>query len=203
MLKNYIEQELRNNLDFEPTPGQEILLGSLAGYISAPGNRELFLLKGYAGTGKTTIVNALVRTLSTLKQSSVLLAPTGRAAKVLSSYTGHSAYTIHKKIYRQKSGHDGLGNFVLDRNLHKNTFFIVDEASMIGDRNPESNLFGSGDLLSDLDHYVHSGTGCHLILIGDTAQLPPVGLTLSPALDTAKIAIHGLYGERGIPAGMW
>ncbi len=191
MLKNYIEQELRKNLDFEPTPGQEILLESLSGYVSSPGNRELFLIKGYAGTGKTTIVNALVRTLAELKQQSVLLAPTGRAAKVLSSYTGHSAYTIHKKIYRQQSGRDGLGNFVLDRNLHRNTFFIVDEASMIGDRNTENSLFGSGDLLSDLDQYVQSGSHCHLILIGDTAQLPPVGLDISPALDKRRLESMG------------
>ncbi len=191
MLKNYIEQEFRNNLDFEPTPGQEILLGELSGYISSPGPHELFLVKGYAGTGKTTIVNALVRTLTFLKHQAVLLAPTGRAAKVLASYTGHPAYTIHKKIYRQKSGRDGLGAFTLDRNLHRNTFFMVDEASMIGDRNPESNLFGSGDLLSDLDAYVHSGTNCHLVLIGDTAQLPPVGLALSPALDRRKLESMG------------
>ncbi len=191
MLKNYIEQELRKNLDFEPTPGQENLLVELSGYISLPGNRELFLIKGYAGTGKTTIVNALVRTLAVLEQKSVLLAPTGRAAKVLAAYTGHTAYTIHKKIYRQKSGRDGLGDFVLDRNLQNNTFFIVDEASMIGDRNPENHFFGSGDLLSDLDQYVHSGTNCHLILIGDTAQLPPVGLAVSPALDTRKLVSMG------------
>ena len=111
MLKNYIEQELRKNLDFEPTPGQEILLEALSGFIGTPGRREVFLIKGYAGTGKTTIVNALVRTLVVLKQKSVLLAPTGRAAKVLASYTGHTAYTIHKKIYRQKEGRDGLGFF--------------------------------------------------------------------------------------------
>jgi len=191
MLKNYIEQELRKNLDFEPTPGQEILLEELSSFIGSPINRGLFLIKGYAGTGKTTIVNALVRTLTGLKHRSVLMAPTGRAAKVLSSYTGHPAYTIHKKIYRQKSGRDGLGSFILDKNLYKNAFFIVDEASMIGDRNPESSLFGSGDLLSDLDEYVRSGTNCHLILIGDTAQLPPVGLSISPALNRGRIEAMG------------
>ncbi|HYW96792.1 MAG TPA: AAA family ATPase, partial [Bacteroidales bacterium] len=122
MLKNYIEQELRKNLDFEPTPGQEILLEELSSFIGSPINRGLFLIKGYAGTGKTTIVNALVRTLTGLKHRSVLMAPTGRAAKVLSSYTGHPAYTIHKKIYRQKSGRDGLGSFILDKNLYKNAF---------------------------------------------------------------------------------
>lgn len=191
MLKNYLFKELKENLEFEPTPGQENLLKNLADYISSPGQNEIFLVKGYAGTGKTTTVNALVRTLSGMKQKSVLLAPTGRAAKVLSSYTSRPAFTIHKKIYRQKSGKDGLGKFVLDRNLHSNTFFIVDEASMIGDRNYENNQFGSGDLLGDLLEYVHNGKDCQLILIGDTAQLPPVGLDVSPALNLKYLETLG------------
>ena len=191
MLKNYLFIDLKRNLEFDPTPGQEILLKELGIFLSTPHQQKLFLIKGYAGTGKTTIVNALVLTLTGIKQQSVLLAPTGRAAKVLSSYTSRPAFTIHKKIYRQKSGKDGLGKFVLDRNLHKDTFFIVDEASMIGDRNFENDSFGSGDLLSDLTEYVQSGTNCRLILIGDTAQLPPVGLDISPALDPHHLRAMG------------
>lgn len=191
MLKNYLYTELKQNLEFEPTLGQDVLLKMLGEYLSAPSSNEIFLIKGYAGTGKTTTVNALVRTLSTFKQKSVLLAPTGRAAKVLSSYTSRTALTIHKKIYRQRSGKDGLGGFILDRNLHKNTIFIVDEASMIGDRIYENNQFGSGDLLADLVKYVDSGAECRLILIGDVAQLPPVGLEISPALDKGYLERMG------------
>jgi len=138
------------------------------------------------GREKTTLVKSLVKTLNSLKQKSVLLAPTGRAAKVLTAYSGHPAWTIHKKIYRQKAGSDGLGEFVLDRNLHKNTCFIVDEASMIGDRSPDA-FFGSGDLLRDLVDYVEAGSQCRLILVGDTAQLPPVGLDMSPALNPERL----------------
>jgi len=192
MLKNYIHKELINNLGLTATPGQEQLLERISGFISAPSSDELFLIKGYAGTGKTTIVNTLVRTLSKFEQMSVLLAPTGRAAKVLSSYTGKTAYTIHKKIYRQKSGSDGLGSFVLDKNFHKNCFFIIDEASMIGDRSYENGQFGSGDLLGDLKEYVSMGQNCHLILIGDVAQLPPVGLAISPALNAKNLQLMNL-----------
>jgi exodeoxyribonuclease-5 len=122
---------------------------------------------------------------------SVLLAPTGRAAKVLSSYSGRQAFTVHKKIYRQKSSKDGLGSFSLDRNLHKDTFFIVDEASMVSNSSGDSSLFGSGRLLDDLIEFVYSGTECKLILVGDTAQLPPVGSILSPALDPASLGGYG------------
>ena len=196
MLKNYIYRELTENLGLKPTAGQELLLGELSAFIASPGREEVFLIKGYAGTGKTTIVNTLVHTLAHFKHQYILLAPTGRAAKVLSAYTGKQAYTIHKKIYRQKSGKDGLGKFVLDRNLHKNAFFIVDEASMIGDRNPEFNQFGSGDLLGDLHKYIEGGTDCHLILIGDTAQLPPVGLAISPALDPEALLGIGCSSQQ-------
>jgi exodeoxyribonuclease-5 len=134
----------------------------------------------------------LVHTLAGIKQKSVLLAPTGRAAKVLSGYSNTQAFTIHKKIYRQKSGKDGMGDFALDRNLHKSTFFLVDEASMIGDKVLDNNIFGSGDLLSDLLSFVHAGENCFLILIGDTAQLPPVGLEISPALDKKHLERLGL-----------
>ncbi len=151
---------------------------------------EVMMVKGYAGTGKTTLMNSLVLTLSSMKQKSVLLAPTGRAAKVLGAYTKRPAWTIHKKIYRQKSGKDGLGEFVLDQNLHKNTYFIVDEASMIGDRSA-NQVFGSGDLLRDLLDFVEMGVQCRLILVGDTAQLPPVGLDISPALSRERLEQFG------------
>jgi len=190
MSKKKLIAKLLANLDFQPTESQKNLIDALAAFIENGFTTELFLIKGYAGTGKTTVVNALVRTLQGLKTRSVLLAPTGRAAKVMTSYTHTPAWTIHKKIYRQKSGSDGMGMFVLDRNMHKNTWFIVDEASMIGQGSMESS-FGSGNLLSDLLQYVQSGEHCHLVLIGDTAQLPPVKLDVSPALDPPVLESYG------------
>jgi len=186
MLRNYISQLLLENLEFQPTAGQSELIGELGEFLASDNYSELMLIRGYAGTGKTTLINSLVKTLGSLKQKCVLLAPTGRAAKVLNAYTHQSAWTIHKKIYRQKSGRDGLGEFVLDRNLHKHTYFIVDEASMIGERSGDS-FFGSGDLLRDLLDYVELGSNCRLILVGDTAQLPPVGLEISPALNRSRL----------------
>jgi exodeoxyribonuclease V len=196
MLRNFISDRLLEYLEFQPTQGQEDLIRELGIFLAAEDSSEIMLVKGYAGTGKTTLVNSLVKTLISLKQKSVLLAPTGRAAKVLTAYSGHPAWTIHKKIYRQKSGKDGLGEFVLDRNLHKHTCFIVDEASMIGDRSPDT-FFGSGDLLRDLVDYVEAGTRCRLVLVGDTAQLAPVGLDMSPALDRERLESYG-YGIREI-----
>jgi len=190
MLRDFIAEKLRSHLGFDPTDSQVRLIEMLADYLSEAHPGEIMLIKGYAGTGKTTFVNAIVRSLSELKQKSVLLAPTGRAAKVMSAYTGRPAWTIHKTIYRQKAGKDGMGVFVLDRNLYKNTFFIVDESSMIGNRSNES-VFGSGDLLRDLFDYIEKGSNCRLILIGDTAQLPPVGLDLSPALDRRNLESMG------------
>jgi exodeoxyribonuclease-5 len=186
MLRKFISTLLQENLEFQPTPGQVDLIQELGAFLASEDLGEIMLIKGYAGTGKTTFVKSLVQTLHTLKQKSVLLAPTGRAAKVLAAYSGHPAWTIHKKIYRQKSGRDGLGEFVLDRNLHKQTCFIVDEASMIGDRSPDA-FFGSGDLLRDLLDYVEAGSYCRLVLVGDTAQLPPVGLDISPALNRSRL----------------
>ena len=190
MLGNFISNCLLENLEFQPTLGQEDLIRELGVFLASEDPAEIMLIRGYAGTGKTTLLKSLVKTLNTLKQKSVLLAPTGRAAKVLASYSGHPAWTIHKKIYRQKSGRDGLGEFVLDRNLHKHTCFIVDEASMIGDRSSDS-VFGSGDLLRDLLDYMESGSGCTLVLAGDTAQLPPVGLEISPALNPERLISFG------------
>jgi len=190
MLKNYITSKLIDNLAFQPTQSQEKLIDKLSTFIAKGDEHEIMMIKGYAGTGKTTLVNSLVHTLRELKQRAVLMAPTGRAAKVLYSYTGKTAWTIHKKIYKQKTGSDGLGTFVLDRNLYKDTYFIVDEASMIGSARYDS-LFGTGDLLADLLHYVNNAQHCKLILIGDTAQLPPVGLDVSPALDVYELGARG------------
>lgn len=196
MLNKFISERLHENLEFQPTSGQLDLIAELSSFIANAEPRELMLIKGYAGTGKTTLVKSLVKTMRSMKQKTVLLAPTGRAAKVLNAYTGDTAWTIHKKIYRQKSGKDGLGEFVLDRNLHKGACFIVDEASMIGDGSPDA-FFGSGNLLRDLFDYVEAGSQCRLVLVGDTAQLPPVGLEMSPALDKERLEAFG-YSVREI-----
>lgn len=191
MIKNHLKTILTQNLPFSPTPCQSNLIDVLASYIFSDEPDQIMLIKGYAGTGKTTMLYSLTQTLNKLKIKSVLLAPTGRAAKVLSGYTQMPAYTIHKKIYRQKSSSDGFGHFALDKNLHKNTYFIVDEASMISNETAENNVFGSGRVLDDLLEYVYSGENCRLVLVGDTAQLPPVGLDISPALEIAALESYG------------
>ncbi len=191
MREKVIFNNLCKFLGNDPTDDQSSVLGLFADYICNDDTGRIFLLTGYAGTGKTSVINALVKTLSALRFKTVLLAPTGRAAKVLSSYTGQNAYTIHKKIYRQKSLKDGMGSFVLDRNLQRNAWFIVDEASMISNSENEASIFGSGKLLDDLVEYVYSGIDCRLILVGDTAQLPPVGSAVSPALDSRVLNAYG------------
>lgn len=190
MLKRHIQSEIIRYLGKEPTRGQDELSGKFADFIAGSGFDAVFLLKGYAGTGKTTMLSALVETFNTFKFKSVLLAPTGRAAKVLSGYSHQNAYTIHKHIYRQQSASDGMGRFVLNKNLYKDTFFIVDEASMVSNSSAESSIFGSGRLLEDLIEYVYSGQNCRLILVGDTAQLPPVGLDISPALSRQELEMY-------------
>ncbi|HCE56487.1 MAG TPA: ATP-dependent endonuclease [Prolixibacteraceae bacterium] len=191
MLKNHLKSILTGNLQFSPTPGQLQLVELLAEAITSDAVDEVLLVKGYAGTGKTSMLYSLVKTLESFKIKTVLLAPTGRAAKVLAGYTGNPAYTIHKKVYRQMSSADGFGRFSLDKNLHKNTWFIVDEASMISNETTENSVFGSGRLLDDLLEYVYSGENCRLVLVGDTAQLPPVGLAISPALEVASLEEYG------------
>ena len=180
MLEEFIIGRIRDELPFEPIAEKEGLLKALGSFIISRDARKAFILRGYAGTGKTSVMSALVRALEGLKQPCILLAPTGRAAKVLSRYSGKQAYTIHKKIYRQNQL--GVEAFSLSDNLHKNTLFIVDEASMLSG-NRDNGVFGSGCLLDDLVRYVYNGQGCSLLLLGDDAQLPPVGSTLSPALD--------------------
>jgi exodeoxyribonuclease V len=192
MLKKYISNLIIGEIKFEPTDCQREMADKLSEFITSNSPNIVFLLKGYAGTGKTTALSALVKVLDTLQTKTVLLAPTGRASKVLSRYSGKPATTIHKKIYRQQTGSDGLGKFLLDRNLHKNTIFIVDEASMISNNPQENNIFGSGNLLADLVEYVMSGDNCRMILSGDTAQLPPVGFSVSPALEEEELKYFDL-----------
>jgi len=191
MLKNHLVALLTGSGGFQLTASQSVMINKLADYIISPHSDAVFLIRGYAGTGKTTMINQLTLTLDTLRIKSVLMAPTGRAAKVLTGYTGKSAFTIHKKIYRQQSVADGLGVFVLDKNLHNNTWFIVDESSMISNQAGENMVFGTGRLLDDLLEYVYSGEGCRLVLAGDTAQLPPVGISVSPALDNRVLEENG------------
>jgi len=191
MLKNHLKSLLTQNLPFSPTLSQSKLVDMLADSLFTNDPDQVLLVTGYAGTGKTSMLISLTRALTGLKIKSVLLAPTGRAAKVLAGYTQMPAYTIHKKIYRQQSTTDGLGRFSLDKNLLKNTWFIVDEASMISNESNENSLFGSGRLLDDLLEYVYSGENCRLVLVGDTAQLPPVGLNISPALDPKVLDGYG------------
>ena len=185
-----IRSRITDNLGHVPTAGQERVIQALGDYLVTRNDR-VFLIKGYAGTGKTSIVASLVKSLSHFRYPTVLLAPTGRAAKVLSRYSGAAAYTIHKKIYRQNKVLEGFGEFSLDRNMHRNALFIVDEASMIANQSLELSVFGSGRLLDDLISYVFSGQGCKLILIGDDAQLPPVGFDHSDALDTQYLQRYG------------
>lgn len=191
MRDTIIYNQLCKNLGNTPTDDQSGALKKIASYICDNNNDVIFLMTGYAGTGKTSVISSIVKTLDSLRMRSVLMAPTGRAAKVLASYSGRQAYTIHKKIYRQKSSKDGFGNFKLDRNLSKDTFFIVDEASMVSNSPADSSVFGSGKLLDDLIEYVYSGTDCKLILVGDTAQLPPVGSIISPALESPSLNDYG------------
>ena len=186
--KLYIEFIQR--FPFRATDKQDELLDQLATFVLNKNKNSLFLLKGYAGTGKTTIISTLVNNLWRCGIKYVLLAPTGRAAKVIGKYSGRPAYTIHKKIYHPKKKKDGGVSFVLQKNKHTNTIFIVDEASMIPDKPSDAKLFDNGSLLDDLLYYVYSGKNCKLILIGDTAQLPPVKLELSPALNPETLRIQ-------------
>ena len=182
MINNYLERQIKENFPYQPTFEQEIAVKSLSEFLLSTLADEVFILRGYAGTGKTSLVGALVKTMDQLQQKAVLLAPTGRAAKVFSSYAGHPAFTIHKKIYRQQSFSNETSNFSINDNLATNTLFIVDEASMISNEGLSGSMFGTGRLLDDLIQFVYSGQGCRLLLMGDTAQLPPVGEELSPAL---------------------
>jgi exodeoxyribonuclease-5 len=177
---------LLKEFPYDPTHGQKIVLEKIALFLTDSWKEpnSLFILKGYAGTGKTTIVSSLVNVLPKLQRKSSLMAPTGRAAKVLAAYAQKPANTIHRKIYFARTTKEGVIALTLQKNLHKHTLFIVDEASMIQHSSmSENSLFGSRNLLDDLFEYVFNGEGCRMMFIGDTAQLPPVGVEHSPALD--------------------
>lgn len=180
---------LKDHFPYTPTPGQEQLLYALSRFTFSIQPRCTLLLKGYAGTGKTTSVAAYVHALKSNRQRVVLLAPTGKAAKVLALYSHEQALTIHKKIYVPRTGSGGSRGYAVGPNLHKNTVFIVDEASMIGEQSgmQSETQFEYRDLLQDLIDYVFKGVNCRLILIGDTAQLPPVGTDESPALNESLL----------------
>ncbi|MAW21683.1 MAG: ATP-dependent endonuclease [Flavobacteriales bacterium] len=185
MKSQKLQEKLRLHFPFEPTSKQNQIITDISDFVATIGNKSIFMLKGYAGTGKTTLISTLVKSLPVLGKRSVLMAPTGRAAKVLSRYSKKTASTIHKKIYWIRTNKNGNTFITLKENTHSNTIFIVDEASMIPENADKG--FGNRSLLDDLIEYVYDGYDCKLILIGDTAQLPPVHLEISPALDEEKI----------------
>ena len=187
-----IGTEMLRRLPYEPNGQQMELVAALSKFAVSGDDRSAFLLNGYAGTGKTTLSSAFVNALPSVGLRAVLLAPTGRAAKVFSSYSRHSAFTIHRKIYQSRRFNPEELRFGLARNNHRDTIFVVDEASMIANASGETAVFGTGCLLDDLITYVYSGEGCRLVLLGDVAQLPPVGYADSPALDDATLKGYGL-----------
>ncbi|MBA4155610.1 ATP-binding domain-containing protein [Flavobacterium sp.] len=181
---------LQKSFPFNPTLKQTIFFQKIADFVTNSTNEELFVLKGYAGTGKTTLISTLVANLIAVNKKYVLLAPTGRAAKVIANYSGKPAFTIHKKIYFPKKNSSGGVSFTRQINKHKNTIFIVDESSMISDVNTDSKSADSNSLLDDLMNYVYSGENCKMILLGDTAQLPPINLEVSPALNIETLLAY-------------
>lgn len=182
MVNSYFLEKIETNFPFIFTDDQKLALAKIVDFIFSQNNNQIFILKGYAGTGKSSLIGSLVKTMTQYNQRSVLLAPTGRAAKVFSSYADKMAYTIHRMIYRMDSFGDENNRFSLAPNKYKHTLFVVDEASMISNSSSSYSIFGSGRLLDDLMEFVYSGEGNKLMLIGDTAQLPPVKQETSPAL---------------------
>jgi len=186
--------QLLKSFPFEPTTLQNELFKQLSAYIFSESESEVFILKGYAGTGKTSAISTVVNNLARAGKKAILLAPTGRAAKVIANYANREAFTIHKKIYFPKPNKSGGLSFTLQTNKHTDTLFIVDECSMISNTNSDAKLFESSGLLDDLIHYVYNKKKCKLILIGDTAQLPPVKLETSPALE--KTYLQNNYDKK-------
>lgn len=181
---------LQKSFPFNPTLKQTIFFEKIANFATNADANELFVLKGYAGTGKTTLIATLVENLIAVNKKYILLAPTGRAAKVIANYSGKPALTIHKKIYFPKKNTSGGVSFIRQINKHKNTIFIVDESSMISDVNADSKSMDNNSLLDDLMSYVYSGENCKMILLGDTAQLPPIHLDVSPALNIETLRTY-------------
>lgn len=174
-----------------PTAEQEHAIDVFSLFMTDRDDHVVMILRGSAGTGKTTLAGAIVRAMNVLKQKMILLAPTGRAAKVFALNAGHPAYTIHRRIYRQKSAGD-ISSFNLNYNNNRDTLFMIDEASMIANQGYGESAFGSGCLLDDLMQFVYSGQNCRMVLVGDKAQLPPVGEDESPALMSDVLRAYGM-----------
>ena len=191
MIQDELKYRIRQALGLTPTMEQEQAIDVFTQFMTDRSEQVAMILRGSAGTGKTTLAGAIVKALAALKQKLILLAPTGRAAKVFSLYAGHAAYTIHRRIYRQKTAGD-LSSFNLNNNLNRDTLFIIDEASMISNLGFGDSAFGSGCLLDDLMEFVYSGQNCRMLLIGDKAQLPPVGEEESPALMADVLRGYGM-----------
>lgn len=191
MIADELKYRILEALGMEPTAEQDTAINVFCRFLMERDEQSVMILRGSAGTGKTTLAAAFVRMLLTMKQKIVLLAPTGRAAKVLSLYAGHPAYTIHRRIYRQRTAGD-MSAFNVNANLQSDTLFIIDEASMIANDGYGDSAFGSGRLLDDLIQYVYNGRNCRMMLIGDRAQLPPVGEEESPALQSDFMRGYGL-----------
>ena len=194
MIHEELKYRIRQTFGFTPTAEQEYALDVFARFMTDSDDQVVMIMRGSAGTGKTTLAGAIVRAMAALKQKMILLAPTGRAAKVFSLNAGHAAYTIHRRIYRQKSA-DDLSSFNLNDNLNRDTLFIIDEASMIANQGYGDSAFGSGCLLDDLMTFVYQsgrGSNCRMLLIGDKAQLPPVGEDESPALMADVLRCYGM-----------
>lgn len=183
-------QLLRKNFPYQTTLKQDLFLQKIAQFVTSSQQDEVFVLKGYAGTGKTTLLSTLVHELKHVQKKHVMLAPTGRAAKVISNYSNEPAHTIHKRIYYPKKDKNSGVAFTMQANKSKNTLFIVDEASMISDATTDATMYTHGSLLDDLMYYVYSGQNCKLLLIGDTAQLPPIHMDISPALDIDHLSLN-------------
>lgn len=194
MKQKQLQAEIISKLPHTPTNEQDDLIQKLSQFVIDMDPRSVFLLKGYAGTGKTTVISALVNSLSKFNRKSLLLAPTGRAAKVVSGYSRRGAYTIHKKIYTPAKKADGQMYFKLKENKATNTIFIIDESSMIQADSTDGKFFSGSGLLADLMEFVYSGVNCKIIFVGDTAQLPPVHLVISPALD--KEFLEQQFGKK-------
>ena len=184
MHPNSFALQLKKKLDFKPTQSQLICFSEISSFLLSKNLNSIFILKGYAGSGKTTLLGSLVDQLNTINHKAILIAPTGRAAKVMSAYSNHPAHTIHKQIYNTKSEETGNIIFRLKKNTNKNTIFIVDEASMIGNEIIQTEFYKNNSLLNDLVKYVRDGKNCKLLMVGDPAQLPPINLNISPALDS-------------------